>query len=245
MKAALFEAVRRARAEQRAVVLATLLPDGVQHLLDPADAATPTALPAAVRQAAARAAARDQSATVELSAEDGGGRWFLQPWNPPLRLILVGAVHIAQPLSRMAALCDFAVVVVDPRAAFATEERFPGVARKGEWPDVAIAALRPDRRTAIVTLTHDPKLDDPALDAALRSPAFYVGCLGSGKTHRARIGRLQRRGFSEADAARLRGPVGLRIGARSPAEIAVSILAEIIQTLRPDPVAAPAPSAAP
>src|SRR5262249_57917630 len=131
-------------------------------------------------------------------------------------------VHIAQPLARMAALAGFAVVVVDPRSAFATDGRFPGVERSSEWPDKALAALAPDGRTAIVTLTHDPKLDDPALDVALRSNAFYVGCLGSRKTHASRLERLKRRGFTEADLDRLHGPVGLRINPRSPPEIAVS-----------------------
>jgi xanthine dehydrogenase accessory factor len=221
--------ILRARREKRAVVLATTLPTGEQTLHDPdgpVDDRGPSEIFAAVRDAADR----DQCVTVERE----GGSVFLQPFNPPLRLVLVGAVHIAQPLSQMATLAGFEVIVVDPRAAFATPERFaaPGVTLHPGWPDRALAELALDRRTAVVTLTHDPKLDDPALEVALRSPAFYVGCLGSGKTHAARLARFADRGFSEAERSRIFGPVGLRIGARSPAEIAVSILAQIVEVLR-------------
>jgi xanthine dehydrogenase accessory factor len=132
----------------------------------------------------------------------------------------------------MAALAGFAVTIVDPRRAWATEARFPGQTLVTTWPDEAIAALAPDVRTAVVTLTHDPKLDDPALRAALATPAFYVGCLGSQKTHAARRSRLAGAGVEAAALDRLHGPVGLRIGARSPAEIAVSILAEIVGAMR-------------
>src|SRR5262249_3889015 len=154
-----------------------------------------------------------------------------EPGTPPLRLVVVGAVHIAQPLARLAGVAGFDVTIVDPRTAF----EIPGVTRSSQWPDVALAALRPDRRTAVVTLTHDPKLDDPALVAALRSEAFYVGCLGSSKTHAARLRRLAQQGAGGPALARLRGPVGLRIGARTPAEIAVSILGQIVETLRAEP----------
>ena len=229
VNAARLDELRAARRAKRPVVLMTRLPEGEQRLLDPRGAALEGVTPA-LFDAARLAAARDESSTVE----EDGATIFLQPFNPPLRLILIGAVHIAQPLARMAALAGFAAVVVDPRSAFATDERFPGVERSTEWPDKALAALVPDSRTAVVTLTHDPKLDDPALDVALRSSAFYIGCLGSGKTHASRLERLRGRGFTEADLDRLHGPVGLRINARSPAEIAVSILGEIIQQLRPD-----------
>jgi xanthine dehydrogenase accessory factor len=228
VKAELFDQLREDRRRGRAVVLATTLPSGEQQLLYPREPA-PELHDPELREAAQRAADRDQCVTVERAE---GVSIFLQPENPPLRLVLVGAVHIAQPLSRMAALAGFAVTVVDPRAAFSTEERFPGVARLTAWPDRALAELRPDRRTAVVTLTHDPKLDDPALETALRSEAFYVGCLGSGKTHAARLERLRGRGFGEAELGRIFGPVGLRIGARSPAEIAVSILGQIVEQLR-------------
>jgi xanthine dehydrogenase accessory factor len=213
-----------ARREGRAAVLATWL-DGSAHLLlggDPAHA------PAELAAAVAQVVAGDQAMTAGGEA----GAIFLEPHLPPARLVIVGAVHVAQPLAEMAALAGFAVTIVDPRRAFATEARFPGRALVASWPDEALAQLRPDARTAVVTLTHDPKLDDPALIAALASPAFYVGCLGSQKTHAARRARLGERGVGAAALERLRGPVGLRIGARTPAEIAVSILAQIIAALR-------------
>ena len=172
----------------------------------------------------------DRNSTIETA----DGPVFVEVYNPPLRLILVGAVHIAQPLAHMATLAGYAVTVIDPRSAFATDERFPGIALSTEWPDEALARLKPDRRTAIVTLTHDPKIDDPALTAALNSPAFYVGALGSKKTHAGRCGRLEEAGFNDAALARIHGPVGLSIGALSPAEIGVSILAQITQVLRAD-----------
>jgi len=213
-----------ARREQRATVLATWL-DGSAHLLlsgDPAHA--PAELAAAVRQTVAT-----DKATVTTTET---GSVFLEPHLPAVRLVVVGAVHVAQPLAEMAVLAGFGVTIIDPRRAFATEERFPGRTLVTSWPDEALAQLGPDARTAIVTLTHDPKLDDPALVAGLASPAFYVGCLGSQKTHAARKARLGERGVSAEALGRLRGPVGLRIGARTPAEIAVSILAEVIATLR-------------
>ena len=223
MKADLLQRILGARREKRAVVLATTLPTGEQRLIDPlAPGDDPLA------DEARKAAARDTCASVEHD----GTTVFLQPFNPPLRLVLVGAVHIAQPLSQMAVLAGFEVIVVDPRTAFSTEARFPGVTRVTSWPDQALASQRLDRRTAVVTLTHDPKLDDPALEVALRSEAFYVGCLGSGKTHASRVARLRERGFGEAEIGRIFGPVGLEIGARSPAEIAVSILAQVVETLR-------------
>ena len=185
----------------------------------------------AVALSGVRAALRDDRNTTIETAE---GPVFVEVFNPPLRLIVVGAVHIGQPLAQIAALSGYAVTVVDPRSAFATGERFPGVALSTEWPDEILPRLAPDRRTAIVTLTHDPKIDDPALTAALKSQAFYIGALGSRKTHAARTHRLQKAGFSESEIARIRGPVGLAIGALTPAEIAVSILAEITQTLRAD-----------
>jgi xanthine dehydrogenase accessory factor len=172
-----------------------------------------------------------------VSRQDSGldGDRFARVWNPPLRMIIVGAVHVAQSLARLAAVAGFAVTVVDPRRAFATEERFPGVSMSTRWPDKALAELGPDRRTAIITLTHDPKLDDPALAAALASPAFYLGALGSKKTHAARNDRLRAEGLGDDALARIHGPVGLPIGARTAGEIAVSILAEVIQELRKAP----------
>lgn len=228
MKAEILDRLLAARREKQPVVLATTLPTGEARVLHPYGAGFEAEAPE-VQRAARTAIETDQCVTLGLS---DGASLFLQPENPPLRLVLVGAVHIAQPLSRMAALAGFEVVLVDPRTAFATEARFPGVRREEGWPDRALAAIGVDRRTAVVTLTHDPKLDDPALETALRSPAFYVGCLGSGKTHAARLGRLRDRGFGEDEIAKLFGPVGLRIGAKSPGEIAVSILAQIVEQLR-------------
>lgn len=227
MKAALFEQLRADRTAKRPVVLVTTVPSGEQRLVYPNDAA-PADLSPTLAAAVQRAAASDEATTID----EAGALVFVQPFNPPLRLIIVGAVHIAQPLARLAAVTGFAVVVVDPRAAFLTESRFADVERASEWPDKVVAALRPDSRTAVVTLTHDPKLDDPALYEALRSRAFYVGCLGGSKNHATRLERLRERGLDDGQLARLHGPVGLRIHARSPAEIAVSIVAQMVEQLR-------------
>ncbi len=227
MKRALLDAIEDARREKRAVVVATRLADGQQALFDPvAEGDGP--LDAPLAEAAREGLRRDRSQTLEHEGE----RWFLQVLNPPLRLFVVGAVHIAQPLAEMAARAGFGVQIVDPRSAFASELRFPGVAVDTAWPDRALEDAGLDARTAVVTLTHDPKLDDPALHAALRSPVFYIGSLGSRKTHGARLGRLRKAGFDDEALARIHGPVGLAIGAQSPAEIAVAILAEIVATLR-------------
>ncbi len=147
----------------------------------------------------------------------------------------MGAVHLAQALVPVAELTGYEVVVVDPRGAWATEQRFPKVKMSTDWPDEALRALEIDRRTAVVTLTHDPKLDDPALMVALGSPAFYVGALGSTRTHAKRVERLKEEGLSEAQIGRIHAPVGLPIGARSPAEIAIAILGQMTQVLREAP----------
>ena len=220
-------ALTEARAAKRPVVLATRLPSGEQILLP--DAVAPPELAAA----AARALDRDESGTVTLTKTEGGNEtWFLHAYNPPLRLIVVGAVHIAQALVPMAANLGLAVVVVDPRRSFATEERFPNVSVSSDWPDEAMDELKPDARTAVVTLTHDPKLDDPALDRALKSPAFYIGALGSRRTHARRVARLKELGHSDDAIARIKGPVGLDIGAVTAPEIAVAILAEFVAARR-------------
>ena len=161
--------------------------------------------------------------------EDG---WFIGIHTPPLRMIVVGAVHIAQALVPMAQACGYDPVLIDPRGAFGSAARFPGETIVEDWPDEAMAALAPDARTAVVTLTHDSKLDDPALLAALGSDAFYIGSLGSTRTHAKRLDRLQAAGIAPEQIARIHAPVGLNIGAKSPAEIAVSIMAQITQTLR-------------
>lgn len=222
MKAATLARLRAAIAEKRPVVLATRLADGEQRLW-PEDP-----LPEPLAAAAAEAAISDKAKTLDTEGET----WFLHPHCPPLRLLVVGAVHIAQALAPMAQAVGFAVTVIDPRRAFATADRFPGVALREDWPDEAMAELRPDSRTAVVTLTHDPKLDDPALDAALRSEAFYIGALGSTRTHAKRVARLKEAGHDDAAIARIHAPVGLDIGAVTAPEIAVSILAELISVRR-------------
>lgn len=180
------------------------------------------------------AAGADPTVDARLRSDKAGvdDGVFTAPHNPPLRLIVVGAVHIAQPLLAMARLAGYDPTLIDPRETFGAADRFPGEMILDDWPDEALAALKPDTRTAIVTLTHDPKLDDPAIRFALRCPAFYLGCLGSKKTHAARVGRLRQAGYTEAEIAGIHAPVGLDIGAKTPAEIAVSILAQITQTLR-------------
>ena len=212
---------------RRTVVRITNLSSGRDWVLAGANEAS-EGLPDELRAKVPEAIQRDSSLVATVQGED----FFLHVFNPPPRLILVGAVHIAQFLAPMAATSGFEVVVVDPRASFATPERFPGVEISHRWPGEALAALEPNARTAVVTLTHDPKLDEPALQAALASPAFYVGALGSRKTHAARLARLADAGLDAGDAARIHGPVGLDIGAASAAEIAVSILAEMIARLR-------------
>ncbi|MFN3577559.1 MAG: XdhC family protein [Tabrizicola sp.] len=175
--------------------------------------------------------AADARFKSDRSGMEEDGR-FIAIHNPPLRLIVVGAVHIAQPLLSIARSCGYAPTLIDPRAAFGSAARFPGETILDDWPDEALARLAPDARTAIVTLTHDPKLDDPAIRFALGSPAFYLGCLGSTRTHARRVERLTEAGFTPEQIARIHAPVGLDIGARTPAEIAVSIMAQITRTLR-------------
>ena len=160
------------------------------------------------------------------------GAHFVAIRNPALRLAVVGGVHIAQALVPMARACGYDCTVIDPREAFGSSDRFPGVTLANDWPDEALADFAPDARSAVVTLTHDAKIDDPAIQSALRSDAFYIGCLGSTRTHAKRIERLTAAGFGADALARLHAPVGLDIGAKSPAEIAVSILAQITQVLR-------------
>jgi len=228
MKRAILERLLKDRAAKHAVVLVTELQSGAQALVYQQEVFGDLALDGDVLVRIRQTLAADKSGTVEL----GGKRLFLQVQNPPLRLVVIGAVHIAQTLAPMAALAGYSVTIIDPRRAFATDARFPDVKLIGEWPDEAMATMKLDRRTAIVTLTHDPKLDDPALQTALKADVFYIGALGSRKTHAARLGRLKAAGFSEADGARIHGPVGLDIGALSPAEIAVAILAQITAVLR-------------
>jgi len=228
MRQAVLDALVAARRDKRAVVLATRLGDGAQCLIDGEATTGDLSLDDAIRAAAAEARRADKGRTIE----DGEAAVFVQPFNPPLRLVVVGAVHIAQPLVPMAQIAGYEVTVVDPRRTFATDERFPDVSLSDEWPDDALSALKPDHRTAIVTLTHDPKLDDPALDVALGSDAFYIAALGSRKTHAARLDRLAEAGHDRASLDRIHGPAGLPIGAVSPAEVAVAILAQMTGVLR-------------
>jgi xanthine dehydrogenase accessory factor len=188
-------------------------------------------VPAPLRDAIGDAIRRDKGTTLQTDA----GPVFIQVFNPPLRLMVVGAVHIAQTLVPIAGLAGYDVTVIDPRGSFASEARFPGVHLRQDWPDEAFEELRPDARTAVVTLTHDPKIDDPALDAALRTDAFYIAALGSKRTHAARRERLAALGHDGAMLDRIHGPAGLSLGAVSPAEVAIAVMAEMTQVLRQGP----------
>lgn len=228
MKLQTLEQILADRANKRPIVLATDLVTGSETIIYPDDDNELAANPPDIAEGAREIMRSDRSKIIETEK----GPVFLHIFNPQLRMIIVGAVHIAQPLARAASLTGYDVVIVDPRRAFASEERFPGVTLINEWPDDALQSLMPDIRTAVVTLTHDPKIDDPALEMALKSPAFYIGALGSKKTHNARIQRLKLTGFSGTDIKRICGPIGLDIGARSPSEIAIATLAQITQHLR-------------
>jgi len=227
MKRETLETLLGARAEKRPVTLVTDLTTGDQGLYVDGVLEAGSSFDQVVQEEMTDALRLDKGRTVET----GGRSLFIQVFNPPKRMFVVGAVHISQPLAPMAALAGFDVTVVDPRDAWATDERFPGVHIDRRWPDEALEELRPDTRTAIVTLTHDPKLDDPALSVALRSPAFYIGALGSTRTHAKRTDRLKADGFKDSEIARIHGPIGLDIGAVSPAEIAIAIMAEVTREL--------------
>ncbi|HLY46581.1 MAG TPA: XdhC family protein [Stellaceae bacterium] len=228
MRTKYLDAVIAAGRASRSVALATELQSGAQSLLDAGRFEGDLALDDAQRAAMRDALRSDRNVTLDTA----GGRVFVQVFSPPRRCFVIGAVHIAQPLTQMLALTDYRAIVIDPRGSFATEARFPGVELTTEWPDEALERLKPDHRSAVVTLTHDPKLDDPALAVALRSECFYIGALGSKRTHARRLDRLAELGFGQADFARIHGPIGLPIGAVSQAEIAISILAEMTQVLR-------------
>ena len=226
MRLDLLSALNEERKARRAVVLVTDLRDGNQRLVRAGEIARDPlaeALDERLRMA--------KSGTIE----SGGKRYFLTVQAPPARLIAVGAVHVSQALAPMAKLAGFDVTIVDPRTAFATPERFPDVRVIAEWPDKVLPEIGLDRYTAIALLTHDPKIDDPALNLALKAECFYIGALGSKKTHAKRLERLAALGLG-AQAARIHAPIGLDIGAVSPAEIAVSILGEIVLSLRKKPL---------
>ena len=226
----ILEQIIAGRAAKRQFVTATNLGTGTVRLMHADHQADHQADVPADRlwQAALAAMQADRPTTIETA----DGEIFLNVFNPPLRMIIVGAVHISQALAPMAEIAGYQVIIVDPRRAWATAERFGDVELIDEWPDDAMTALDPDRRTAVVTLTHDPKLDDPALDVALRSGCFYIGALGSKRTHARRLDRLSERGFGADDFGRINGPIGLDIGAKSPAEIALAILGQVTETLR-------------
>jgi xanthine dehydrogenase accessory factor len=228
MKRRFLEAILAAERDRRSVALATELASGRQILVDEGSAEGELELDSTALSAVREALRSDRNTTLEAP----NGRIFVEVLSPLRRCFVVGAVHIAQPLVQMLKLADYAVIVIDPRGSFATEARFPDVELTQEWPDEALERLKPDHRSAVVTLTHDPKLDDPALSVALRSNCFYIGALGSRRTHAARCRRLTEMGFTEAELARIHGPIGLAIGAVSPAEVAISIMAEMTQILR-------------
>ena len=212
MPAAMLEDLVQARAAREPVAYGVNIETGARRLL-PGDSA--------------RLAARFRSGLSGFEGDE-----FIAVHSPPLRLIVVGAVHIAQALLPMARLAGYDPLLIDPRPAFAASSRFPGETIVEDWPDAALAEARPDARTAIVTLTHDPKLDDPAIVAGLASPAFYIGCLGSTRTHAKRVARLTAAGVPKDQIGRIHGPVGLDIGSQGPAEIALSILAQVTAVLR-------------
>lgn len=211
MPEALLADLVAARAARQAVAYEVNLESGVRRLLH-------EAYPERMR--------------MDRSGFEDDGQTFVSIHNPPLRLIVVGAVHIAQALVPMARIAGYDPAVIDPRETFASPERFSDVTLLQDWPDDAVAQLGLDARTALVLLTHDPKLDDPALEAGLRAACFYIGALGSTRTHGKRVERMKEAGFSEGDIARIHGPVGLDIGAAGPTEIAVSILAQMTAVLR-------------
>lgn len=227
MKRDLLDRLLEARERKQPAVHLRWLDEGEEELIaGPAldDLPDQGAEAAAIREAVRL----DRGRTIETAR----GKLFIQPFNPPLRLIVVGAVHIAQALVPMATLAGYEAILVDPRRSFASEARFPGGTISHDWPDEALEALMIDARTAVVTLTHDPKLDDPALDVALRSNAFYIAALGSRRTHGARLERLQALGHDDRALGRIHGPAGLALGAVSPAEIAISVMAEMTGALR-------------
>ena len=227
MKRAILDALVEGREARRALVRLLWIESGEERILtDTSEVEDDEELATAVRDALRT----DRASLFETAS----GKVFVHPFNPPLRLAIVGAVHIAQRLTRLALDLGYAVTIIDPRRGFLTEARFPGVTRVHDWPDDALRNFELDARSALVTLSHDAKIDEPALDVALRSPCFYVGALGSRRTQQKRRDRLAEAGMTDEELARIHGPVGLDLGARSPAEIALSIAAELTATLRAD-----------
>ncbi len=225
MKRQIREGLAAAREAGRPVAVVTRLTDGAQALIGRDEADGALALSAESLDTVRAMLAAGSSAPLEAAGE----RLFVRAYATPWRLYVIGAVHVTQCMAEMVGPLDFALTVIDPRRAFATAERFPGLRLLDEWPDEALDREGLDERSAVVTLTHDPKVDDPALETALRSPAFYIGALGSRRTHAKRLDRLGERGFSAEELARIHAPVGLDLGGRSPGEIALSVLAEVVQ----------------
>jgi xanthine dehydrogenase accessory factor len=231
MQRALLDEILKLKAAAEPAAIVTNLATGVQDIVTAIRDGAILNLSASDLIQVRQAIVDDRSGEIEAA----GHRLFAHVHNPPARLMIVGAVHISQALAPMAELAGYRVTVIDPRRSFASDARFPRTDLRHDWPDEALEALRPDSRSAIVTLTHDPKLDDPALTCALRSRAFYIAALGSKKTHAARLHRLAEAGFGAADLERIHGPAGIDIGAKSPAEIAVSVLAQLTAALHRRP----------
>jgi xanthine dehydrogenase accessory factor len=226
MKLSLLTTLNAERAARRAVVVVTDVESGEQRLVKAADIAKDP-----LRGVLAEHLRSGKSGMEEIPQ----GRAFLTVYVPAAQLVAIGAVHISQALAPIAKLLGYDVTIVDPRTAFATPERFPDVKVVAKWPDVALPPLNVDHYTAFVALTHDPKIDDPALLHALARDCFYIGVLGSRKTHARRLERLKQQGVSDAGLTRIHAPIGLDIGAVSPAEIAVAIMAQITERLRQEP----------
>ena len=233
MKLEHLKALNAARRERRAAALVTRLSDGAQRFVRATEIAGD---PMAGALAAALRAGRSQ--TIEFEGES----YFLTLEAPATRLVMIGAVHISQALAPLARIAGLDPVVIDPRTAFASPERFPDCSVLAQWPDEALAARPLDAFTAMALLTHDPKIDDQALVHALQADCFYIGALGSRKTHAQRLERMRANGFDEAALTRIHAPIGIDIGAVSPAEIAVSIVAEIIAAERKKPLRAEGPA---
>jgi xanthine dehydrogenase accessory factor len=226
VKLAILRTLNEERAARRAAVVVTDLANGEQRLVKAADVPRDP-----LKDLIEKRIRSGKSGTEETSQ----GRFFLTVHVPPPRLVITGAVHISQALAPIAKLLGYDVTIVDPRTAFASIERFPEVKVIAEWPDIALPPLGIDRYTAFAALTHDPKIDDPALTHALARDCFYIGALGSKKTHARRLERLKTQGLSDAELARIHAPIGLEIGAVSPPEIALAIMGEITERLRRSP----------
>jgi len=226
MKLEILKTLNAERAARRAAVVVTDVATGKQRLVKAAEVARDP-----LKEEIEKHIRRGKSGMVEMPA----GKAFLTVHVPPPQLVITGAVHISQALAPIARLLGYDVTIVDPRTAFASIERFPDVKVIAEWPDIALPPLGIDRYTAFVALTHDPKIDDPALTHALARDCFYIGALGSKKTHARRIERLKVQGLSDGTLARIHAPIGLAIGAVSPSEIAVAIMGEITAELRQSP----------